>query len=213
MAKGKGRGGGGKNPELRGGKNNLPKTDKGTVDIKKVVKQGEQQAKKKWVDKKVVNTPKQSNKIKPQKGFDKKAWEKVQKDKQKKIDDRVKNPPKPIRPKSKATTSSSAKPLAKPTPAKGISKLKTNAAKAAPKKAVPKNKVAPAKKAALSTGISKLKATASKNAPSAKPQPAKKVAPPKKPTPSKGISKLKESTPKAKPVKAKAPVKKISKGR
>lgn len=62
MAKKKGSGGQSKNNELRGGENTLPKKADGTIDIKKVVKQGVQEQKKKWVDKKVVKdrtTPKQ----------------------------------------------------------------------------------------------------------------------------------------------------------
>jgi len=67
MAKKKSGGGKIRNPELRGGKNTLPKDSSGKVDIKKVVKQGTQEQKKKWVDKKVVkNKPKPKSQAKVQ---------------------------------------------------------------------------------------------------------------------------------------------------
>lgn len=76
MAKKKVSGNRPRNGELRGGINTLPKKVNGTVDIKKVVKKGAQEQKKKWTDKKVVKdrtTPKQAiteikkaNRTKPQ---------------------------------------------------------------------------------------------------------------------------------------------------
>ena len=53
MSKNQG-GGNGKNPELRGGKNSLPKKTTGGVDLKAVAKNGANEAQKKWADKKVV---------------------------------------------------------------------------------------------------------------------------------------------------------------
>ena len=66
MAKKKSGGGKSKNPELRGGKNTLPRDSSGNVDVKKIVKVGAQEQKKKWVDKKVVkNRPKPNIPTKP----------------------------------------------------------------------------------------------------------------------------------------------------
>jgi len=58
MAKGKGKGGGGrsKNPELRGGKNTLPKNSDGKINFKEIIKNGTAEKKKLWVSR--VHNPK-----------------------------------------------------------------------------------------------------------------------------------------------------------
>ena len=150
-----------KNPNLIGGKNSLP-TRKGVTDktVKETIQQKENLQKKTAVES-VKAAPKgKAGRIPTAPAFDKKAWEKVQKQKQAAIDKRVEKAGKSPN-KKEAPTS------------KGISKLKEKFSKSSPAKTeLAKSKQQPQK------GASKLKA-AIKNKPV-------KSKPPTKSPPTKG---------------------------
>ena len=183
-----------RNPGLIGGKNTLPKKENGVVDIKKVVKQGAQEQKKKWVDKKVVKGPdktKSQAKIKP-----------MVKPKQKPKFKPVSMAKKPAKPNIQLPAH---KRIARPITSRQTQNLQKSrqAVVKAPKNTSPN----PSKN--QNVGISKLRSVALKN------QPVKATTP-SKGNPSKGASMLRQNISKIasqpKPVKkVKAPV--IRRGR
>ena len=156
-----------KSPNLLGGENSLP-TKEGVNDktVKNTVKQKENLQKKTAVES-VKAAPKgKAGRMPTAPAFDKKAWEKAQKQKQAAIDKRVEKAG--ISPNKKEAPTS-----------KGISKLKEKFSKSAPAKTdLAKTKQQPKKEAPASKGASKLKA-ATKNKPV-------KSKPPTKSPPTKG---------------------------
>lgn len=188
MSKKKGSGRG-KNPELRGGKNTLPKTSTGKVDVRKVIKNGDADKKKSWEERvKPKAKPTKSAATINKKSTPAKKVTPTKKNEVNKGISRLKIMANKTAP-SKSTTA----------PTKGIRKSTITVDKSANLKVTPQ-------KAPVAKGISKLKVTANKAVP------VKSPTTPQKATPTKGISKLKVATPKAKPIKAKAP-KIVRKGR
>lgn len=184
------RGGGGRirNPELRGGKNTLPKKANGAVDISKVVKQGAQEQKKKWIDRKNIKgpdktksqtrikpliKPKQKPKFKPVTMIKKPAKPDIQLPAHKRIakpitSKRVQS----LQKKRQAVVKTPQKPMSTPSknPNKGISRLRSVALKNQPIKPSSPAKTTPSK------GTSMLRQNISRIA--TQPKPVKKVKAP-----------------------------------
>lgn len=151
MSKNQG-GGNGKNPELRGGKNSLPKKTTGGVDLKAVAKNGANEAQKKWADKKVVADRPQT---KHPKEWTKKIKSEVAKE----------NTTKKAEQKKAITT-------------KGVNKLKSKVTQKSNQKSTSTKQVSTPKKTESSKGVNKLQAKASKvikpKSPPSKSSPIKK---------------------------------------
>lgn len=212
MSKNKDSGKNNKNPELRGAGKLLPRKEGGEgVNLDAIIKKGEENKKKTFAEKAKSSTSSKP-KIKPQKDFDKKGWEKVQQQKQAAIDKRV----------EAAKTIKQQKPQQQKTG--GLAKLKSMFSKSKPtsqpKKETTKSKpVNPMRqqkpqqqKTKTQTTIAKPKAATPK---SVKSTPSKTQASISKPNLQKSIAalkaqKTKPATTKATPVKGTTQPKKSS---
>lgn len=210
MSKNKGSGKNNKNPELRGAGKLLPRKEGGEgVNLDAIIKKGEENKKKTFAEKVKASTSSKP-KIKPQKDFDKKGWEKVQQQKQAAIDKRV----------EAAKTIKQQKPQQQKTG--GLAKLKSMFSKPAPqpKKETTKAKpINPMRQQKSQQQKTKVQATlANPNAKAATPKPVKPTQSKtqtsiSKPNLQKGLAalkaqKAKSATAKATPIKGTAQPKK-----